>query len=231
MGNGAPPTPRARTPQTSAAIASPDNSPTIAPQAPLTRRGKGESRSVELARGAKRKAFLEALRHYPVIRYACDVAGLGRTTVADWMKEDAAFAAAVDVAKADGVERLEAEVFRRANGADVERPSDLLSIFTLKAHKPELYRERVDHRVTGAIQHVILVDLVAPSGQDPSVIEAEVIRQDTSPIQANYPSPLIHANYPSPKSDGKDTTANQDDDSPTHPPLAAGTVPYPEPMS
>ena len=59
---------------------------------------------------------------------------------------------------------------RRANGEDVEKPSDLLSIFVLKALKPELYRDTVDHRVVGRVQHEIVIDLVRPSGPEPERI-------------------------------------------------------------
>jgi hypothetical protein len=56
---------------------------------------------------------------------------------------------------------------RRTCGEDVERPSDLLSIFVLKALKPELYRDTLDHRVVARVQHEIVIDLVPPQGPPP----------------------------------------------------------------
>ena len=70
---------------------------------------------------------------------------------------------------------------RRACGEDVERPSDLLSIFVLKALKPGLYRDKVDHRVVGKVQHEIVVDLVPVGAQrDGEVVEGVAVLEDTT---------------------------------------------------
>jgi hypothetical protein len=115
---------------------------------------------------AKKRAYLEGLRKYPVIRYACEVARISRQTVLNHRKSDPAFAAAEELARQDGIERLERDVMRRACGEDVERPSDLLSIFVLKALKPELYRDHIDHRVVGQVQHTVTINLVPVTAQD-----------------------------------------------------------------
>ena len=118
------------------------------------------TRSFERFDGVKKEAYLDGLRKYPVIRYACEVARVSRQTILNHRKSDPEFAAAEELARLDGIERLERDVMRRACGEDVERPSDLLSIFVLKALKPEVYRDQVDHRVVGKVQHEIIVDLV-----------------------------------------------------------------------
>jgi hypothetical protein len=85
---------------------------------------------------AWRAAFLNALRNSCNVLYACRAAGIGRTTVYDHRAKDAAFAQAWDTAKVEAVELLELEARDRAM-----KKSDLLMIFLLKAHKPEMYRE------------------------------------------------------------------------------------------
>ena len=132
----------------------------------------------------KRTAYLDALRTCPVIRSACDVAGVSRSTIHNHREADPDFALAEERAKKDGIERLEADVMQRANSKDVEKPSDLLSIFMLKAHKPGLYRDKIDHRVEGTVTHEVTINLVpvvppgdvgVPTLPHPDVIEGEVI--------------------------------------------------------
>lgn len=58
-------------------------------------------------------AFLEALRHLPIIRHACEAVGIQRVTAWRAYKSDKDFAARWDDAMADGVDRAEQEAFRR----------------------------------------------------------------------------------------------------------------------
>jgi hypothetical protein len=165
----------------------PENAPSVAVQdtpgqlPPLTaqqlesrsngRRINGEgTRSCPTPTDAKKRLYLDALRQIPVKRHGCDVAGIHRSTPHAWGKADPAFAELEAAALADGVERLEADMFRRASGEESLKPSDLLTIFTMKAHKPELYRETVDHRVIGKVQHEIVIDLAPPPGPPPDAL-------------------------------------------------------------
>jgi hypothetical protein len=59
-------------------------------------------------------AFLAALRELPVIKHACVAVGIDRTTAWRTRKSDEAFAEAWDAAMEEGVDRAEAEAFRRA---------------------------------------------------------------------------------------------------------------------
>lgn len=61
-----------------------------------------------------RDAFLEALRHMPVLRHACDVVGIERTTVFRARQADPEFDKAINEALEDGIDRAEQEAFRRA---------------------------------------------------------------------------------------------------------------------
>lgn len=57
-------------------------------------------------------AYLAALRELPVIKHACEAVGIDRTTA--WRaREDEAFAEAEREAMEEGIDRAEAEAFRR----------------------------------------------------------------------------------------------------------------------
>ena len=111
--------------------------------------------------GTWREPFLEALRVVPVISRAAKRAGIHRSRIQQVMKEDPEFAEAVKDAIETGVERAEAEAFRRAvkgvekgvwhQGVKVgtERVySDTLLLAILKGHKKSVYAERTE--LTGA---------------------------------------------------------------------------------
>jgi hypothetical protein len=61
-----------------------------------------------------RPAFLEALRHMPVVRHACRAVDINRSTAYDARNADKDFAAAWDDAMAEGVDRAEQAAFQRA---------------------------------------------------------------------------------------------------------------------
>lgn len=61
-----------------------------------------------------RPIYLEALRNVPVIRHACEAAGVDRATAWRARQADPEFAAAETEALEEGVDRAEQEAFRRA---------------------------------------------------------------------------------------------------------------------
>lgn len=95
--------------------------------------------------GEWKPVFLAALRQVPIVRVACQEAGIVRAAAYQWRDKDPAFAKAWDQALEDGIENrvdvLEAALFSRA-----QKKSDVLLIFALKSLKPEIYgdRTRVD---------------------------------------------------------------------------------------
>jgi hypothetical protein len=120
----------------------------------------------------KRKAaFLAAYRESGQVRYAAEAAGVCRELHSRWLKKDPAYAAEFERAKEDAADKLEKEAVRRASegwlepvyykgkpvGA-VRKFSDVLLIFTLKALRPEKYRERFEH--TGANGGPVVVKVV-----------------------------------------------------------------------
>ena len=98
-------------------------------------------------------AFLEAFRNSCNIRASAQAAGVGRSTVYEARADDPEFAAALAEAESDAVDVLEAAA--RARALTV---SDNLLIFLLKAHRPNVYHERVEQRVTADISGSIQVE-------------------------------------------------------------------------
>lgn len=93
-------------------------------------------------RGEWAPAFLEALRNSGNVRASCRAAGISRQSAYDFRGNDAPFATAWQEALDEAIDVLEAAARQRALHS-----SDTLLIFLLKAHRPEVYRERVDMRV------------------------------------------------------------------------------------
>ncbi len=127
------------------------------------RDSRAGSRAAEAAdRQRKQSAFLVAFAEHATIAAAATAAHVGRRTHYDWLEADEAYAARFTDVEEGVTEALEAEARRRAQ-CGVEEPvhyqgkkvdtirrySDTLLIFLLKARRPEMYRERVDHSLTG----------------------------------------------------------------------------------
>ena len=93
------------------------------------------------------QTFLAVYGKMGVIKRACKVAGVGRSSHYDWMEASAEYQEAFEEAQEDAADSLEAEVHRRAvkgvkkpvgwykgvAGGDVREFSDLLLMFQLKA--------------------------------------------------------------------------------------------------
>ena len=106
-----------------------------------------------------------------VIKRACKVAKVGRSSHYEWMEGNPAYRAAFEAAKEDAADSLEAEVYRRAvkgvrkpagwyrgvAGGYVREYSDVLLMFYLKGLRPEKFRERIDLR--GSLAHIDLSQL------------------------------------------------------------------------
>ena len=89
--------------------------------------------------------FLEALAASPNVSAACRNTGIGRKTAYDARDSDPEFAEKWDEALESAVDDLAAEAFTRAKAG-----SDVLTIFLLKSHRPEVYRESTKQEIVGA---------------------------------------------------------------------------------
>lgn len=136
-------------------------------------------------RNPKQEAFLAAYAQVGNVTAAAKIAGVNRSTHYEWLKCDQ-YQARFSEAHEEAADALEAEARRRAlSGVDrpifqrgqqvgvVREYSDTLLIFLLKATRPEKFRERFDHRLSGGEGGPIkmeiveeLVDLPQSHGED-----------------------------------------------------------------
>lgn len=99
-----------------------------------------------------RDRFIEALREERSVTYACNKIMIGRTAAYAWRNEDESFKAAWDEAIEQNVDDLEASMMKKAiegwdepvwwqgeQCGEVRKFSTPLSIFMLKANRPEKY--------------------------------------------------------------------------------------------
>src|SRR5439155_6699435 len=90
--------------------------------------------------------FLKALRKSPNIAWACRKAGVSRFTAYRYREVDETFSSKWEEALSASVDRCEEKAFDMAWKGD----SQLLQ-FILKAHRPSIYRERIEAAVAGGI--------------------------------------------------------------------------------
>lgn len=119
---------------------------------------------------AEQAAFLDALAESPNVSAACRAAGVPRRTVYNHRATDAEFAAAWDDALEQSTDALVGEAYRRALKG-TERPvfyqgdecgrireySDTLAIFLLKAHRRDVYGDRVRQDVDMTVEARIAI--------------------------------------------------------------------------
>lgn len=122
-----------------------------------------------------RTTFLKTLEATCNVSEAAKAAGVDRATPYMWRAKDEAFAQAWDAAIEIAVDKLEYAARNRAvDGVEepiigrierdrdgiittTRRYSDTLLVTLLKAHRPEKYREKVDHEHRGSV-HVEFVN-------------------------------------------------------------------------
>ena len=128
----------------------------------LAPKKKKRHRSTSAGKAGWQAKFLEALSKMPNVTVAAETAHVTRDAAYMLRGRDESFKAKWDTAVKQGIERLEASAWHRAhtgilkpiwmkdaNGNpvkvdEVREPSDVLTIFLLKSHKPEVYREQRD---------------------------------------------------------------------------------------
>lgn len=131
------------------------------------------SRAISMVRAAQgttdrtRDRFLRWYSQSGNVTYAAKRAGVERSAVYKWQEADDQFAAAFREADLKATEVLEREAWRRANDGvaepvyqhgklvgTIQRYSDNLLMFLLRARAPERYRDRVDVSVAPIIKSV-----------------------------------------------------------------------------
>ena len=117
--------------------------------------------------------FLAALAVCPNITGAARVAGITRQQAYNVRKSDPDFALAWDDALESAIDDLEGSAYERARTDDTT-----LTIFLLKAHRPDKYRDKVSTDHSGAIDIRIIHEEAdrdpasgSPSGPEGSSLE------------------------------------------------------------
>ena len=118
---------------------------------------------------ASQERFLTAYALGGSISAAARACDISRANPYRWREGSEVFNDALATAKEYGVQHLEDWALARA--MDTMNPSDRLTEFLLKAARPEVYRERVDHHLTGQIEHRKRVILENP--QESRVVDIE----------------------------------------------------------
>lgn len=119
-------------------------------------------------------AFLAVFARSGNVSLACAAVGINRSHTYHHRKDSPEFAARWDDAREAAMDRLEAEADRRAvegvrkrkfhpkTGQQyIEREySDTLLIFLLKGGRPEKYRERFEHNVSGSVVMNVMEEVI-----------------------------------------------------------------------
>lgn len=130
-----------------------------------TRRKPSARAGVRLAsKPGWQEKFLAAFAERANVRAACRAAGVSRQLAYETRKTDAEFARKWRTTRADAVDLLEEEAWRRAHDGTkkpvyqggalvgtVREYSDTLIIFLLKAHRPKKYRDNFKHEHSGQV--------------------------------------------------------------------------------
>jgi hypothetical protein len=124
------------------------------------RRATNSANSAPIKKGAWKELFCKLFAETMCVATAAAGAGMDRSTVYKARKTDPDFAAAWDSAKESAIESLEAAAYERAR-----KMSDVLLIFLLKSHKPELYRESVSLKHSGTV-NLNFSELAALAAED-----------------------------------------------------------------
>jgi len=96
--------------------------------------------------GEWKPVFLSVLQTMPVVRIACQKAGISRSEAYKVRSSDPEFALAWQQALQDGVDMIEATLHARARKSDT-----VAAIFLLKNLRPEVYGENVNVNVSGSL--------------------------------------------------------------------------------
>lgn len=135
-------------------------------------------------------AFLAVYAKTGNMTFGAKKVGLSRESVWSMYKRNAKFAALVDAAREEAIDLLEAHALNRAT--DKEKPSDILTIFLLKAGRPEKYKDCYRpgtpyEQVTAApasVGEATVIVLPANGFEKPGTVQAEPITVEVQAVQA-----------------------------------------------
>jgi phage terminase small subunit len=89
-----------------------------------------------------KRRFIEAYRETSTVYHAAQVAGISRKTAYAYLHDDPAFAEAMADCQEDVTDVMETSVYQRALGTHGHKPDTLLTMFWLKAKRPQ-FRDKL----------------------------------------------------------------------------------------
>lgn len=167
------------------------------------RRTTTKAQKQEIATVADRDGlFFSALAVGLSVQGACNEAGYSRSSAYERRANDAAYAAAWDAAYEAGSDYLEDEMRRRAlqgiekgiyhmgvKVATERQYSDTLLIFSMKARRPEKYRERFDVKQTDDTAELtdkqLQARILGVIGRDAKLVQALIDALQSGAISAD----------------------------------------------
>ena len=99
-----------------------------------------------------KRAFLDGLRDQASVYHAAQAVGINRCTAYRWRAEDEEFARAWDDALEDAKDAMETSIYKRGMQGD-----GILSMFWMKAKRPDEFRENARLQIDGTFQHVVVL--------------------------------------------------------------------------
>lgn len=125
-----------------------------------------------------RDLVIEAMRVTGALGPACREVGVSRKTAYRWMSDDPAFREAIEDAREDALDNIEASLIRRG----ISGASDIAAFFILKRWRPE-YRDTHKLDISGTVLHghMDLNHLPTASKRDLLLRAANSIEQGDTP--------------------------------------------------
>lgn len=139
---------------------------------------RGRERRPRTRKGTRPKwadGFLREFARLGIVKYAAESVGVNRRTVQKLRERDAEFAVEMEDALEEANDVIDREIYRRGvegvtepvvsagkHVADVRKYSDALLMFQARGRRPEVYRERHDHRVDAKVETRTTGVLVVP---------------------------------------------------------------------
>jgi hypothetical protein len=147
-----------------------------------------------------KRRFIEAYRETSTVYHSAQAAGISRKTAYAYMHSDPAFAQALADCQEDVVDVMETSVYERALGRNGHKPDTLLTMFWLKAKRPQ-FRDK------------LAIDIPTIQNQVKEFM-SELFRAANISTQPNQKEPLLLSPPVNVGGDGNDNGHGSTADSP-----------------
>jgi len=169
-------------------------------------------RESEASLSPHQRVFLQRFSDFGTVHATAKAIGVHFSTAFYWIKRNENFARCYELAKEAYTQKLELELYRRSLNANASKMSDVLLMFTLKARRPDIYREKslIDKPIIGDIT----VKLAVPPYDEAMRLVGPEIKaiESTSPGTEGLPNPLPSAPETQPEPSQEASEAKEKED-------------------